>query len=54
MELEWEWGINQLWLLHLASQKEKLAESSQEPQTLVFQNNTVSQNKPTSLKHLSE
>lgn len=51
MELEREWGINQLWLRHLASQKEK---SSQEPQTLVFQNNTVSQNKPTSLKHLSE
>lgn len=49
MELkEWEWGINQLWFLYLANQKEKLAASSQEPQTLIFQN------KPDSLKHLSE
>lgn len=40
--------INQLWFLHLASQKEKLAGSSQEPQTLAFQN------KPALLKHLSE
>ena len=45
---EWEWGMNQLWFLHLANQKEKLAASSQEPQTLVFQN------KPASLKRLSE